>query len=349
MSPETIAMLIALVILVALSGFFSATETAYTGFSEMRMRRFAKKRRTARIALKLSENFNRVLTTLLIGNNIVNITASTIATLLFVGWYGEDLGAVLSTVIVTVVVLIFGEVTPKTVAKAMPEAFACFAAYPLYVLSILFFPLSWLFGQWEKLIFHIFRLDKKQPKYTETEFRMLVSDVREDGVLNDTEHELIRRTLRYDELHVANCMIPLDRVTAVRIDENDKKILNLFRDTNFSRVPVYEGEKKNIVGILYRADFYEHLLMRRHGIVELIRPVSFAAADEKVSSLMKKMQAERVHMLIVGGQGNAEGLITREDIIEELLGDVDDKYDLTPVTSPLKPAMPAESADEEEE
>ena len=142
MSPETIAMLIALVILVALSGFFSATETAYTGFSEMRMRRFAKKRRTARIALKLSENFNRVLTTLLIGNNIVNITASTIATLLFVGWYGEDLGAVLSTVIVTVVVLIFGEVTPKTVAKAMPEAFACFAAYPLYVLSILFFPLS---------------------------------------------------------------------------------------------------------------------------------------------------------------------------------------------------------------
>ena len=121
MTSEMVGMIIALVILVAFSAFFSATETAYTGFSEMRMRRFAKTKRTARIALKLSKNYNRILTTLLIGNNIVNITASTVATLLFVGIWGEDLGAVLSTVIVTVVVLIFGEVTPKTIAKAMPE------------------------------------------------------------------------------------------------------------------------------------------------------------------------------------------------------------------------------------
>lgn len=348
MTSEMVVMIIALVILVAFSAFFSATETAYTGFSEMRMRRFAKTKRTARIALKLSKNYNRILTTLLIGNNIVNITASTVATLLFVGIWGEDLGAVLSTVIVTVVVLIFGEVTPKTIAKAMPESFACFAAYPLLGLSILFFPLAWLFGKWEKLIFRIFRLNKNEPKYTEEEFKMLVSDVKEDGVLNDTEHELIRRTLRFDDLHVGSCMIPLDRVIAVNVYEHDKRILNLFRDTNFSRVPVYEGEKRNIVGVLYRADFYEHLLMHRKGIVELIRPVTFTTTDTKLSALLKQTQAERIHMIIVGESGNALGLITREDMIEELLGDVDDKYDMTPVTSPLNPVVP-EAASEDEE
>lgn len=349
MTPAMIGMLIALVVLIAMSAFCSATETAYTSFSEMRMRRYAKKRRTARIALQLSERYNRVLTTLLIGNNIVNVTTSTVATLLFVGLFGEDLGAVLSTVIVTIVVLIFGEVTPKTVAKAMPEAFACFAAYPLWVLAKIFFPLSWLFGKWEKLIFHIFRLDKKEPKYTEAEFKMLVSDVREDGVLNDTEHELIRRTLRFDDLHVGSCMIPLDRVAAVSVYEQDRRIYNLFRDTNFSRIPVYEGEKRNIVGVLYRADFYEHLLMRKKGIVELVRPVTFTTTDVKVSALLKQAQADRVHMFTVGTRGNAIGLITREDMIEELLGDVDDKYDLTPVTSPLHPVVPEAGTEEEEE
>ena len=348
MTPAMVGMLIALVILVAFSAFFSATETAYTSFSEIRMRRFAKKKHTARIALSLSESYNRVLTTLLIGNNIVNVTASTVATLLFVGLWGEDLGAVLSTVIVTVVVLIFGEVTPKTVAKAMPESFACFAAYPLWLLTKLFFPLSWLFGKWEKLIFHIFRLGKEEPKYTETEFRMLVSDVKEDGMLNDTEHELINKTLRFDELHVGSCMIPLDRVAAVSLSEQERRIYNMFRDTNFSRIPVYEGEKRNIVGILYRADFYEHLLLKTKGFADLIWPVTYTTTDNKVSALLKQMQADRVHMVIVGEAGNACGLITREDMIEELLGDLDDKYDMTPVTSPLHPVVPEAAAEEEE-
>ena len=124
---------------------------------------------------------------------------------------------------------------------------------------------------------------------------------------------------------------------------------SLFRDTNFSRIPVYEGEKRNIVGVLYRADFYEHLLMRKKGIVELVRPVMFTTTDVKVSALLKQAQADRVHMFAVGTRGNAIGLITREDMIEELLGDVDDKYDLTPVTSPLHPVVPEAGTEEEEE
>ena len=345
MDSSDIGLLVALIILIFLSGCFSATETAYTGFSTVRMRRYAQKRPTARLALSMSEDYNKVLTTLLIGNNIVNIAAATIATVLFTKLIGGDLGPTVSTVALTVVVLIFGEITPKTLAKEEPENFACFMAYPLFVFTILFWPLSYLFGWWKKLLFLIFGLDKKKKKYTEEEFKMLVSDVREEGVLNDTEHELIKRTLRYDELHVGSCMIPRD---------SSRLIYKIFRETNFSRLPIYKGTKQNIIGVLYRADFYENLLAGRRDFGNIIRPMSYTTTDEKVSDLMKRMQTMREHMVIVGSEGNALGLITREDMIEELLGgDIDDKYDLTPDTEPIHPFVPepvdAESVDETEE
>lgn len=344
-----IALLVALVILIMLSGFFSATETAYTSFSAVRMRRFSKTKRSARVALRLSGDYNKILTTLLIGNNIVNITSSTIGTVLFVALLGEGLGPTVSTVVITAVVLIFGEITPKTLAKESPEKFACFAAYPLLVLTYVLWPLNWLFAQWERFVFFVFRLNKERPSYTEAEFRMLVSDVKEDGVLNETEHELIRRTLRYDELRVGNCMIPLERVTEVGERESDKSVFRVFRETNFSRVPVWRDEKDNIVGILYRADFYENLLAGKKDFSALVRPVSVTSSEEKVSVLMKRMQKEREHMMLVRDGEKVVGIITREDMIEELLGDLDDKYDMTPVTSPLNPCMPEQIPDDSEE
>ncbi len=344
---------IVLILLIFLSGFFSATETAYTSFSTVRMRRYAAKKRTARLALKLSENYNNVLTTLLIGNNIVNIAAASLATVLFTGFLGEDLGPTISTVVLTVAVLIFGEVTPKTLAKESPERFACFAAYPLYVFSIVCLPLNKLFELWKKLIFLLFGLNKKKPKYTEEEFKMLVTDVKDEGVLNETEHDLIEKTLRYDELHVGSCMIPLDRVIAVEKRDDSRLVYRLFRETNFSRIPVYKGTKQNIIGILYRADFYENLLSGRTNFDNIIRPVSWTTTDEKLSDLLKRMQSMREHMIMVGSEGNTLGLITREDMVEELIGDIDDKYDLTPVTSPIQPYIPEpeqpETVDETEE
>ncbi len=352
MDSTSIGLLIALVVLVITSGFFSATETAYTSFSTVRMRRYAAKRATARLALKMSENFNNVLTTLLIGNNIVNITAASIATVLFTRLVG-DFGVTLSTIVLTVAVLIFGEITPKTLAKESPEKFACFAAYPLFVCSLVFTPLNLVFGAWKKLLFLVFGLNKKKPKYTEEEFKMLVSDVKDDGILNATEHELITKTLRYDELHVGSCMIPLDRVVAVDVRANPRAVYRLFRETNFSRIPVYKGSRSNVVGVLYRADFYENMLAGRDSFSNILRPVSWTTADEKISDQLKTMQALREQMAIVGNEGNALGLITREDIIEELLGDVDDKYDLTPDTEPITPFIPEpekpENVDETEE
>ena len=350
MDGSDIGLLVALIVLVFLSGCFSATETAYTSFSTVRMRRFAQKNRAAKAALKLSEDYNKVLTTLLIGNNIVNIAAATIATVLFTNLMGAELGPTLSTIILTVVVLIFGEITPKSLAKEEPEHFACFMAYPLIVCSILFWPLSYVFGWWKKFIFFLFGLDKKKKKITEEEFRMLVTDVREEGVLNATEHDLITRTLRYDDLHVGSCMIPLDRVILAEVRDSSRVVYKIFRETNFSRLPIYKGTKQNIIGILYRADFYENLLAGRRDFGNIIRPISYTSTDEKVSDLMKHMQAMREHMVIVGSEGNALGLITREDMIEELLGeDIDDKYDMTPDTEPLHPYIPEPEPAEAEE
>ncbi len=353
MDIGTICLLIALVVLVILSGIFSATETAYTSFSTVRMRRISAKKRTARVALSLSSDYNKVLTTLLIGNNIVNIAAASIATVIFTNLLGASLGPTISTVVLTVVILIFGEVTPKTLAREAPEKFAMWMAYPLLVCSWIFYPLNYVFGLWKKLIFWMFRLNKKKPKFTEEEFKMIVSDVKKEGVLNETEHDLIEKTLRYDELHVGSCMIPLDRVIAVEIRDNERLVYKIFRETNFSRIPVYKGTKQNVIGILYRADFYENMLSGRHDFNNIVRPVSYTSTDMKLSQLMKQMQGRREHMMIVGAEGNSLGLITREDIVEELLGDIDDKYDLTPVTSPLTPFVPepeeARTVDDTEE
>ncbi len=344
MDSRCIGLLIALVVLVTLSGLFSATETAYTSFSPVRMRRFAKNKKSARMAFRLSADYNRVLTTLLIADNIVNIASATIGTLIFTSLLGAEIGPTVSTVVLTIVLLIFGEITPKVLAKRVPETFACCAAYPLLVCTYLFLPLVWLFGLWKKFIFCLFGLGKRGPRLTEEEFEMLVADVGKEGVLNETEQELIRKTLRYDELTVADCMIPLDRVVAVDVRENDRVVYKMFRETNFSRLPVYKGVKRNIEGVLYRADFYENMLAGRREFDNIIRPVSHAEPTEKVSELMERLRTMREHMIAVGPEDNVLGIITREDMVEELLGDVDDKYDLTPVTSlPTPPAAPQQA------
>ena len=343
MDSRCIGLLIALVVLVTLSGLFSATETAYTGFSAVRMRRFAKSKKSARMAFRLSADYNKVLTTLLIADNIVNIASATIGTLIFTSLIGAEIGPTVSTIVLTIVLLIFGEITPKVLAKRVPETFACVAAYPLLVCTYLFLPLVWLFGLWKKFVFYMFGLGKKRHTLTEEEFELIVSDVGKDGVLNETEQELIHRTLRYDELRVSDCMIPLERVTAVDIRENDRVIYKIFRETNFSRLPVYKGVKRNIEGVLYRADFYENMLAGRRDFDNIVRPISHAEPDEKVSALMERLRTMREHMIAVGPEDNVVGIITREDMVEELLGDVDDKYDLTPVPPAAAPAAPAEA------
>lgn len=196
-----------LALLLLFSAYFSATETSFTGFSQARMKKLAEKKKSAALALKLSEDYNRLLSTLLIGNNIVNIAAASLATLVFT-FYFDDLGVTLSTVVMTVLVLIFGEISPKSLAKERPEEFASFAARPLYFFMILFAPLNFLFDLWKKLLNKIFRLDKNQPSITEEEFKIIVTDIKNEGVLNDIEHDIIQSAITYDELLVSAVMTP---------------------------------------------------------------------------------------------------------------------------------------------
>lgn len=331
-------LIIALAILLLLSAFFSATETAYTSFSQARMKRLATEKKSAARVLKLSEDYSSVLSTLLIGNNIVNISAASLATLVFTYFFG-DKGVTLSTVIMTILVLIFGEISPKSLAKERPEEFAMFASIPLYVCKIIFSPLNFIFNQWKKLLNKIFRLNKNEPTLTEEEFKIIVTDIKNEGVLNETEHELIQKTLKYDDTLVSGVMTPLSRMTSISAEDSSDDIRALFEESNYSRIPVRQGER--FIGLLYRADFYEMQLRGDSDIPTILKPIMWTSPDVKISLLFKRMQREMHHMALVRKDQQVVGLVTMEDLLEELVGEIEDEYDseTSPKYSKPTPAL----------
>ena len=315
-----------LFVLLLLSAFFSASETAFTSLSPVRVRSLASAKKSAKLVMKMSENYNRLLSTLLIGNNIVNIASASIATIVFTFWFG-DLGVTLSTAVMTVLVLTFGEITPKSIAKERPEEFAFFAVRILYVCQILFTPLNIIFEGWKKLVNKVFRLNKKRPTMTEEEFSLIVDDITGEGVLAESEAEIIQNTIRLDETAVAQVMTKAEDITSVCITDNMKSVKNVFVESNYSRVPVYDEKRKNIIGILYRADFYEMLLSGKSDISKILKPVLFTGSDVHVSVLFETLQSQQVPQAIVKDGEEIKGLISMEDVLEELVGEIDGKYD----------------------
>lgn len=325
-----VGIVIALVVLLVFSAYFSATETAFTSFSAVRMKVLAEKKKSARLVLKLSNNYNRVLSTLLIGNNIVNIAAASLATLIFTGWFGQDLGTTLSTVVMTVLVLIFGEISPKSLAKEFPEKFAMISVYPLWFFTVIFTPLNLIFDLWKKLLNKIFRVDKKQPSLTEEEFQVMVGEITDEGVLNETEHDIIINTIKYDDMTVENVMRFAEDVTEAHMGDDFGLIKRIFVETNYSRIPVLDAAGERAEGILYRADFYEMLLDGGNDLTALLKKPMFTTRTERISHLFKAMQAARIHMAIVLDGDKYAGLVTMEDILEELMGEIEDRYDPIP-------------------
>lgn len=325
-NSSAIGMIIGLGILIVLSAFFAAAETAFTSFSNARMKSLALKRKNAQRALELAENYDRVLSTLLIGNNIVNIVAASIATLVFTFYWG-NIGVTISTIVMTVIVLFFGEITPKSIAKEKPESVAMFSAIPLKIFSILFNPINFLFNWWKKLLVKVFKLHSTQPSITEEEFKIIVSDIVDEGVLNEIEHDLIRNTLIYDEQKVGKIMTPCDSIVMVSINDTNDSIKKMFIDTNYSRVPIYDKSKSDIKGILYRADFYEMLLSGKNNIQELLKQPIYIQTKSKISKVFKQLQENMIHMAIVKDEDKIVGLLTMEDILEELVGEIEDIYD----------------------
>jgi len=325
-TTTAIILMIVLFLLLIFSAFFSASETAFTSLSEARIKSLSETKKSAKRVLKLSENYNKLLSTLLIGNNIVNIASASIATIIFTFWFG-DLGVTLSTIAMTILVLIFGEITPKSIAKERPEEFAMFSAPILYVFEIIFTPLTLIFEGWKKLVNKIFRLDKKRPSMTEEEFSIIVDDIADEGILDENEAEIIQNTIKFTDTKVENVMTKAQEITSVLISDSMKDIKKTFVETNYSRVPVFNKGKEEVLGILYRADFYEMLLSGRSDISKILKPALFTTPGAIISELFDTLQVEQVPQAIVKDENKVIGLISMEDILEELVGEIDDKYD----------------------
>lgn len=320
--------LIIIVCCIIMSAYFSATETAFSSLNRVRMKSLAEKgNKRAALVLRLSENYDSLLSTILIGNNIVNITSTSVATVLFVRLLGEERGSSLSTLVMTIVVLIFGEVSPKSLAKEVPENFALFSAPILRVLVVILSPANFLFGQWKKLLSLIFKFSRENG-ITEEELLIMVEEAKQDGGIDEQEGTLIRSAIEFSDLTAEDVLTPRIDVAAVPADATQEEIADIFTETGFSRLPVYRENVDNIVGIIYQKDFYNQIYHTERKLEEIIRPALFIAMGKKVGQLLKELQQKKMHIAVVLDEfGGTAGIVTLEDILEELVGEIWDEHD----------------------
>ena len=329
-TTQTIYIVIILFCLV-MSGYFSATETAFSTLNRTRVQAMADKgNKRAKNVLKLEENFDGLLTTILIGNNLVNILMASLATLLFIGWVGEGTGPTLSTIVTTIVVLIFGEITPKSIAKERPEKFAFFS-YPLIkALTILFIPFVFLFSLWKKLINKMLKPEDEESMADE-EIVTIVKEAVKDGEYDEDESQLIRNTVQFNDLSVGDILTPRIDVTAIPEDMSIEEISKTYIETGYSRIPVYKEELDDIIGILYYKDFYakkEENNNKEFDIHPLLKPVISLKQQELINDVLKEFQTKQVHFGVIYDEfGSMCGIVTLEDILEEIVGEIWDEHD----------------------
>lgn len=320
--------LIIILLCIIMSAYFSATETAFSSLNRIRIKNMADKgNKRAALVLKLSEDYDRLLSTILIGNNIVNIACASLSTLLFVRLLGEDAGASVSTAVTTVIVLVFGEVSPKSIAKESPEKFSMFSAPILNFMAVLLTPLNFLFKQWKKVLSRFFHSSASQG-ITEEELITIVEEARQDGGIDEQEGDLLRNALEFNELKAADILTPRIDVVGVNVCAGAEEIASVFTETGYSRLPVYQGSIDNIVGILYHKDFYNKIYGTGRGIKDVIRPALFITRHKKISQLLQELQASNHHIAVVIDEfGGTVGIVTLEDILEELVGEIWDEHD----------------------
>ena len=320
--------LLIIILCIVMSAYFSATETAFSSLNRIRIKNMADKgNKRAALVLKLSSDYDRLLSTILIGNNIVNIASASLSTLLFVRFLGEDMGASVSTAVTTVVVLIFGEVSPKSIAKEAPESFAMFSAPLLNGFALLLTPLNFLFKQWKKVLSRLFGTASNQT-ITEEELITIVEEAQQGGGIDSQEGELLRNAIEFNELKAADILTPRIDITGISADASPEKIASVFAATGFSRLPVYQGSIDNITGILYQKDFYNSVYGTDKAIESIIRPALYITRHRKISLLLKELQASKLHIAVVIDEfGGTVGIVTLEDILEEIVGEIHDEYD----------------------
>lgn len=324
---DTPSLIVVLVIMVMCSAYFSATETAFTSLNKIRLKNWAENgdARAGR-TLALAEDYDRLLSTILIGNNIVNITASTLGTVLF-SKLCQDYGPLVSTVVLTVAILIFGEISPKSLAKESPERFAMISTPILRALMVLLRPLNFLFSQWKKLLQRVFR-SGEHDGITEEELITMVSEAENEGGLDRHESELIRSAIEFNDMAVEEVLTPRVDVVAVEDTDSMDEVASAFAQSGYSRLPVYHDSIDNIVGVLHEKDFYACRYHGQNSFSELLGHVIATTGNTKISQLLRILQQSKAHMAVVVDEyGGTEGIVTLEDILEELVGEIWDEHD----------------------
>ena len=318
-----------MILLVLLSAYFSATETAFSTMNKTRLRALAENgNRRATMALSLVEHYDTLISTILIGNNIVNIALASMGTIFFVDTLRMgDVGATVSTAVITVTVLIFGEVTPKSIAKDLPERFAMFSAPGIQFLYWVLLPFNFLFAQWKKLLSKIFR-PKEDTKMSQEELLLLVEEVQQEGSIDNTESDLLKNAIEFTELKAEDILTHRVDLAAVPLDADKADIAEKFAQTQFSRLLVYEETIDKIVGVIHQKDFYTVSGITTLPLESLMAPTVFIHQSEKISQLLKTLQKNKTHIAVVLDEyGGTLGIVTMEDILEELVGEIWDEHD----------------------
>ena len=324
---NNIGTIIAMGFLVMMSAYFSATETAFNSLNITKIKIAAERGdKTAELIIRLLDDYNRLLTTVLVGNNIVNIALSSIATVLFIELLGGDIGATVSTAVITVVVLIFGEITPKSIAKESPEAFAKFSAPIINFIAIILTPVNFIFSMWKKLVSLVVKSSGEQA-VTEEELLSMVDEVELSGGIGEQEGELIRNAMELNENDAADIATPRVDIEAVEKNWTKEEVAEVFVETGYSRLPVYVDSLDNIIGIIHRTDFYNNYDKDNIAETMLTEPV-FIPKTMKIGALLKLLQKKKCHMAVVTDEyGGTFGIVTMEDILEELVGEIWDEHD----------------------
>ena len=316
-----------MVVCLILSSFFSATETAFSAMNTTKLKTLAEKgNKNAALVCKLDEQYSRLISTILIGNNIVNIAMASVGTVLFTLKFG-DMGATLSTIVVTIVVLIFGEISPKSIANNCPEQLAMLSAPVVQFLIWIFLPLNILFVGWQKLLTKIFHLEPSS-KMSQEELLTLVNEVQEDGTIDEDEGGLLRNAIEFSDQEARDILIHRTDLAALPITATKDEIAEMFTETKFSRLLIYRDTIDDILGTIHRKDFYVGRGITEKEVKDIISPAIYVLESEPIRMILKKQQKAKTHVAVVGDEdGGTCGIVTMEDILEELVGEIWDEHE----------------------
>ncbi len=329
MQPHSGGLITALILLIILSAFFSASEMAYSSLNIIKMKNLASKNKKAARVLTLHSNFDKLLSTILIGNNVVNIASTSIATVLFIGALGSK-GAGVATAVMTVIVLIFGEISPKSLAKEAAESFTM-ATYPILIVFVtIFTPFNFIFSKWKKLLNKLIKT-KEELSEAEAELLTIVNEYQNEGSLDENEGKLIRSAIEFSDVTSEDILTPRVDIEYIEIEDSISEITEKFKETGFSRMPVCSQNIDNILGIVHEKDFYRYRDETNDAkelLEHIMKPPLYVTSNKKIASLLSDLQKTKSHMAIVTDEyGGTYGIVTLEDILEELVGEIWDEHD----------------------